>query len=346
MGGDGYRLGRHRGRYCVIYRDAHGRRRRPTLGTDDRSLAEARFAEFVRLKRVAHEGGHALVAGIYDAYAADREAEGIVAAPRIRDAWKKLKPTFGNLLPGQINKDLCRAYCERRREAGASNGTIHVELGYLRAALRFARRQGWLMFEPVVTLPRKPPPRDHALTKDEARRLIAAAHVPHVRLFIVLALATAARAGALLDLTWDRVDLERRRIDLREPGRPETPKGRALVPINDTAFQALREARQGALSDYVIEWAGGRVRSVKKGVASAAADAELRCSPHVLRHSAAVWMAEAGVSMPEIAQYLGHSDSRTTERVYSRFSPEYLRRAATALEIDPWPIAKSKDATG
>jgi integrase len=55
-------------------------------------------------------------------------------------------------------------------------------------------------------------------------------------------------------------------------------------------------------------------------------------TPHVFRHTAAVWMAEAGVPMPEIAAYLGHSDSRTTERVYAKFSPAYLRKASRALE--------------
>ena len=33
-------------------------------------------------------------------------------------------------------------------------------------------------------------------------------------------------------------------------------------------------------------------------------------------------MAEAGVPMSVIAQYLGHSDSRLTERVYAQYSPE------------------------
>jgi integrase len=50
-------------------------------------------------------------------------------------------------------------------------------------------------------------------------------------------------------------------------------------------------------------------------------------------HTAAVWMAEAGVPIPEIAQYLGHSNSRTTERVYARYSPGYLQGAARALSL-------------
>jgi integrase len=35
--------------------------------------------------------------------------------------------------------------------------------------------------------------------------------------------------------------------------------------------------------------------------------------------------------MSEIAAVLGHRDSRTTERVYAKYSPEYLQRAVRAL---------------
>ena len=55
---------------------------------------------------------------------------------------------------------------------------------------------------------------------------------------------------------------------------------------------------------------------------------------HVFRHSAACLMAESGTPMSEIAQFLGHTNSRTTEAIYARYSPEYLRKAADALEFD------------
>ena len=44
-------------------------------------------------------------------------------------------------------------------------------------------------------------------------------------------------------------------------------------------------------------------------------------------------MAEARISMDEIAQYLGHRDSRVTTYVYARFSPDYLRGAANVLDL-------------
>jgi integrase len=44
-------------------------------------------------------------------------------------------------------------------------------------------------------------------------------------------------------------------------------------------------------------------------------------------------MAEGGVPMEQIAQYLGHDDVRTTYRVYARFTPGFLQDAARTLDL-------------
>lgn len=140
--------------------------------------------------------------------------------------------------------------------------------------------------------------------------------------------------AAILDLTWDRVDFAAGTIQLRDKEKAATNKGRATVPMNKTSRAALVEAHEGARSRYVIEWAGQKVGSVKKAMQGAGKRAGLPwVTAHVFRHSAATWMAEDGVPMQEIAQYLGHSSSKVTERVYARFSPSYLRKAADSLEI-------------
>jgi integrase len=140
--------------------------------------------------------------------------------------------------------------------------------------------------------------------------------------------------GAILSLTWDRVDLERRLIHYQDPAIFRTKKGRATTPINALASDALIEARRGATTPFVIEWAGQRVRSIKKGLTTAGERAGLPwVTAHVFRHSAASIMAESGVPMTEIAAMLGHRDSRTTERIYARLAPDFLRRAAGALEF-------------
>ncbi len=82
----------------------------------------------------------------------------------------------------------------------------------------------------------------------------------------------------------------------------------------------------------MIEHGLEKIGSVKKGFAAACVRAGIKATPHMLRHSAAVWMAEQAVPMTQIAQFLGHTDSRITERVYARFAPQFLSTAADALE--------------
>jgi integrase len=326
-------LGKHRGKFCAVI--GRGRqRKRVSLRTSDPILARTRLADFRQDQEKLCRPTVANVGAILDAYVADRRAE-ITDPDRPAYAAARLKPTFGHLLPEHIDKTVCRNYVKSRRLAGIKIGTAHTELAALRAALNWAAKQQppWIDHAPHVWMPPKPEPKDRHLDRHEATKLIAACKAPHVMLFVALALNTAGRSSAILGLKWDRVDLERRQIKLRDPDRDVTRKGRATVPVNDTLLLALRTAKERAISDYVIELAGHRVKSVKRGVAAAAKRAGLKAvTPHVLRHTAAVWMAEAGIPMPQIAAFLGHTDTRTTERVYARFSPSFLMNAARALE--------------
>jgi site-specific recombinase XerD len=61
------------------------------------------------------------------------------------------------------------------------------------------------------------------------------------------------------------------------------------------------------------------------------ANAEL--SPHVLRHSKAMHLYDAGVPLPYIRDILGHVDLSTTE-IYARASTEAKRRALEAAYVD------------
>jgi site-specific recombinase XerD len=56
-------------------------------------------------------------------------------------------------------------------------------------------------------------------------------------------------------------------------------------------------------------------------------------SPHVLRHSKAMHLCEAGVPLPYIRDILGHVDLSTTE-IYARASTEAKRKALEAAYVD------------
>jgi integrase len=90
------------------------------------------------------------------------------------------------------------------------------------------------------------PPRSESrirwLTREEADRLLSGCGTPHIRLFVELGLNTAARSGAILALTWDRVDLNARTIDFRPDGHVQSWKRKTAVPINDRLLSALTKA--------------------------------------------------------------------------------------------------------
>ncbi len=315
------RLKLYRGKWSAVWRE-DGATRRTSLRTADRRQAERNLATLI----AANSGPRESVTDIMTAYLDDRE--GKPSRPRIGDAWKRLMPHFGHLRPSDIGRPACREYAAMRARR-VKPGTIIKELATLRAGLRWHDPRT----AAIIEMPRHPPPRDRYLTREEYRALRdAAAPTPHCQLFIVVAYSTAGRAGAVLELTWDRVDFARDLVRLATEDEHGN-KGRATVPMTEGLRAALVLAKEAAITDYVIEYAGRRVASVRKAFQAARARAGLKdVSPHVLRHTAAVHMVESGTPIAEVAQYLGHRDSRTTERVYARYSPDYLRRAASALE--------------
>jgi integrase len=319
-----YRLVKHRDQWSLAYTEPGRGRVRVATGTADRGVAEARASAIWRTRSKPKSER---VADLWPPYVADRApSEG--AKTRMRSLWKQLEPHFGYKLGRAITKADCRAYTDARKRAGKSNSTIKTELEALRACLRWHYGKE----APQITAPPPSKPRERYLTHEEVRKLLESIETPHVRLFVTLALATGARMSAILDLTWDRVDFTHGTIDFNPAGRDITNKRRVVVPMNKKARDALEEAHKGALTDHVIEYGGKPVKSVKRAIAAAARRAGVPCSPHVFRHTAGVWMAQADVPMQKIAQFLGHTSSRVTETVYARYSPRFMADAAGALD--------------
>lgn len=315
------RLKLYQGRWNIVWHDGQQTRRR-SLGTPDRQIAERRFRD------AKIEAPDDTIADAVALYLKEKRECGARSYEAMEASWKALKPMFGHLKPEHIDAKLCRQFAKARRSAGRADGTIIKDLGFLRTALKWAKRPG-ATFE----LPETPDARDRYLTREEFDRLLDACKLLHIRLFVILAISTAARASALLELTWDQVDLQKGFIRLSKGG--ERRKGRATVPMTDSVRAVLQEAwdaRSGG--DHLIEWAGEPITKIKRAFREACAKAGLEdVTPHVLRHTAAVWAIENGSSLVEVAQFLGHTDLKTTYRVYAKYSPEHLKKVAKALEI-------------
>jgi integrase len=328
-----YRLTRFRGKFAVVWHDG-GRRFRHSLGVDSRADADRRLAQFIAAQTAARSVGRSslTVAEAWSGYVASLGSK--PSAVTASHQWKAIAPSFADRDASTLTEDDCNRYVDARRKLGRSDSTIWSELSRLRSALRWAENKRMIDRAPKIWIPAQSPPRDKRMTREQVSALIAAAEFHHIKLFAILAATTGARMGAILSLTWDRVDLERGLIHYADPTAAKTNKGRATTPINDLARNALTEARRGATCPYVVEWAGQRVRSVKKGLATASARAGLpTVTPHMFRHSAASIMVESGVPIAEVAAMLGHSNTKMVETVYGKYSPSYLRKAASALEF-------------
>lgn len=318
------RIKLYRGVYAAVWSEG-GQTKRFSLRTADLPEAKRRLKDY--LARPVGE----TVGELVEAYLDDKDKTAIRAVD-LRGAWKQAKDTFAHLRPDQITREVCREYRDMRYAAGRKANTVRKELEVVRAAVNFHKKGEHAVFE----LPSPPPAKERYLSRDEARRLLKACRrFPHVRSFVALSLATAARQSALLELTWDRVDLDRRRISLALGDEDdENRKRRATVPMNKRAYRYLRVMKEAKTCDHVIEWGGHRVLSIKKGFAGACERAGLKdVTPHILRHTAASWMAEAGVDMFRISRFMGHSDTKVTERRYAKLHPDFLSDAADALDF-------------
>ena len=156
---------------------------------------------------------------------------------------------------------------------------------------------------------------------------------------------TAARVQELADLTV-------RDIRLDNPAMAAlTGKGRKTrhVPIDTNtaallaAYLAERHLDSPGREDHPVFFNQHRSKLSRGGIAwilrkyqAQATDpalANARLSPHILRHSRAMHLYDAGVPLPYIRDILGHVDLTTTE-IYARASTEAKRKALEAAYAD------------
>lgn len=327
-----YSVQRFRGGYALVWwqqspddPEAEPKRHRRQLSAQDRASAEA------EARTVWEEGDDSpwTVGRIMTGYLTSIEEK--PSHSRTVDAWKALKPFWENVDPSKIDPQMCRNY---RTNRIASDATVRLELMKVSTALNWAMKspRKYIADRGEMWLPPKSERKTRHLTRGEFDRFFDGVVAPHAKLYVLIGLFTCARPGAILEMTWDRVDFMRGQMDLNPAGRAQTAKRRPVVPIGNKLMQCLQEAYAARTSVFVVERAGKKVGNIKKAFQAASERSGVHATPYTLRHTGAVWAAEAGVPMSELAQMLGHDDDRTTQQHYARYSPGYLKRVADAIE--------------
>ncbi len=163
---------------------------------------------------------------------------------------------------------------------------------------------------------------------DEERTVLLAACKPHDDLYlaVVLALSTGARQAEIMTLRYGQIDFKRQVITLTQTKNGET---RAL-PLVSTAFTLLQErAKVRNMKDDRVFPPTSRAKKSECLDLRNPWEASLKTAGikdfhwHDLRHTAASYLAMAGVSLVEISKILGHRTMQMVSR-YSHLSDGHI----------------------
>ena len=215
--------------------------------------------------------------------------------------------------------------------------TIARKIAAVRGFHRFLVAEGMADHDPtaLVEAPRRPDSIPKALDIETCVRLVTTPDQPKVadvrdRALLEFLYGTGARASEAVDLDLTDLDLEGATALLTGKGNKQR-----MVPLGGPAVSALggwlaHRLDLGPRSDAVFtNLRGGRltrqaVFDVVKKTAKRAGIDPSGVSPHVLRHSAATHMIEAGADIRTVQEMLGHANVSTTQ-VYTRVTPGHLR---------------------
>jgi integrase/recombinase XerD len=237
------------------------------------------------------------------------------------------------------SEDLISELISRLRQRGLADSTVARKIASLRGLHRFLVIEGLRNTDPMALIdsPRRPDPFPKALTVEEAIALVEAPGTGHPaarrdRALLEFLYATGARVSEAVGVDLGDLDLEDKVVKVTGKGARQR-----LVPIGGKAVEAIAAwlpDRMALVSRKVkgdplfINMRGGRISRqgvfdiVRKHAISVDIETS-RVSPHVLRHSAATHMVEAGADLRSVQEILGHATISTTQ-VYTRVSPAHV----------------------
>lgn len=332
------RLKTRNGAYYATWWNAEKRRpERLSLRTKDPSEAQARFGEFLlqgaEVRGETPEDGALTCGAALDCYWQEHASQRIAAPERQEFAITNLRPHFSSLRIAAISPNHISDYCSLRTSGDigkpSSASTHRRELSVLKAAIMHAAKTKRLDLGdvPYIALPPSAPPKDRWLTQNELTTLLDAT-TGRLRFFILLAYWTGSRRAAIEKLTWFQVDLKQGRIQLAQPGEAKTAKCRPTVPISPGLRPWLEQAHRLRQNEYVLDTPVSILQQFQRQVRKLGWN---DVTPHTLRHTRAVHLAQKGVSLYSIAGLLGDT-TQTIERNYLHHCPDHLQEVLTIDE--------------
>lgn len=271
-----------------------------------------------------------------------------------------LVPAIGGIKLKNLTPAHVRGLNREKLDSGLAPRTVQYIHRTLRKALKQAVSDGLIPRNAAGSV--KPPqPRTEEirpLNREQVQVLLEAVSGDRIEAIYVVAITAGLRAGELLGLKWEDVDLEagmlqvRRTLSEARSGRifeaPKSGKGRR-IRLTRKATEALRGHRKRQLEEKLHRgtlWQdnglvfpsqvgtpiGGRnlIRHFKIRLGRAGLPSTFRF--HDLRHTCATLLLRQGVHVKFVQELLGHGDVSLTLNTYSHVLPDMGDTVAGAMD--------------
>ncbi|MBU2567218.1 MAG: tyrosine recombinase [Elusimicrobia bacterium] len=261
----------------------------------------------------------------------------------IREFTEYFAQNFPGIKLDSVGRLVMRSYLEYLRKKNLTTATVSRKISSTRSFFKYLQSQKLVpqnIFRYVV-LPKVKRRLPVFLTEQEMKTLLAwtgmkSAMAPRDRAILEILYSSGIRVGELVSMNDDCVDFFGGTARVTGKGNRER-----IVPVGNVALKTLYKymgLRKNIIERYpykadklalFLNFHGGRLtdRAVRKILDAwvKAASIKKDISPHVIRHSFATHMLNAGCDLRSVQEMLGHQNLATTQ-IYTHVTTERIKK--------------------
>jgi integrase/recombinase XerD len=236
----------------------------------------------------------------------------------------------------ELGRDELRVYVEELRTRARSASWLKTKLAAL--VFLYKKTLGRPTDVSFVCWPKQRSALPSVLAVDEIHALLCALTHPLYQAIAMVLYGAGLRIAEALALEVSDIDGARGVLRIRH-GKGDRPREAKLSPVLYASLRAYWASERPPLPYLFASRRTGRPpqqQTVCRALALAAEQAGItkRVHPHVLRHSFATHLLDAGKDVRVIQVMLGHESLQTTMR-YTRVSNKLMRETPSPLDLLP-----------
>jgi integrase len=238
---------------------------------------------------------------------------------------------FGpDVIVSDLNVQQIDKYVDSLQAKGNSNATINRKLSALSKMLKFALDRDWITKLPKISKRKESNGRIRWLTPQEEHKLVQhynETNRPDLATFVMFLLDTGARVGEALAVKWK--DFSNGSVTFWDTKNnsprsvPITARVRSILNLDNLSPSEGGPFEKVSYNEFIYIW-----HKTKKALGYGEDD---QFVPHCLRHTCASRLAQAGVPLITIKEFMGHKTIQITLR-YAHLAPNQLDKAKEVLE--------------